>query len=524
MSRIQLKPAGITVLPQDKQIVSIEAFPPPPLWHTISNGQIQTDSRLQIVTAPGTVSGLSGNALYSAGGRLEWTINDNQKPTSTGALTYTVSNSSGSLKFQVQITSSQIIIKDEASITLFTQSYTPTTGDVFSVYIGDFFRLTVSGFGQLFARTGTPAISFPCTYTASLLTPVVGGSPAIAPPALIGDWRIDPNAPVVFIIGGGGSTALISPTKIEYTGSPAPGDYLLLASLASGQDPNNIQRAIALMSTPPLKILGENAITLQPGARIRPKTNYDDAQNTIVALSIFSGGGSLNLGEYTAPTTPGTSVIRATSAVTNSIADLTITVPAVINPAYTAVAPGQAVDLSTNIPNPAWTAGDGKINAITGFWIAPKGAESGIDPATGKWIQAGGVDRKIRITASGGGFVATRDIEILEGFVFDDPSAPITAEHQKTAIIETAEDRTRTSRVKDKDGLSFQTREVSFINKDLADLERALAFWEFYYPGKRFILLDRLRKKWIVCYFDSNLRWEADSSCAVDISFRIKEA
>ena len=523
MSRIQLKPAGISVLPLDKQRLTIEAFPPPPLWHTITNGQIQADSRLQIVTSPGTVSGSSGNALYSGGGRIEWTINDNQKPSSTGSLIYSIANSDSSLKFEVTVSSSQVIVKNESAATLFTTSYTPTTGDIFSLYIGDLFRLSKNG-AELFVRTGTPPISFPCTYTATLTTPVVGGSPAIAPPALIGDWRISPSAPISYVIGGGGALNVISPTLVEYIGSIAPGDYQLLASLASGQDPNNIQRAISLLSTPPLKMLGDSSITLQPGQRIRPKTNYDDAQNTIVTLSILSGGGSLNLGEFTAPTAPGVSVIRATSVNTNSIADLTITVPAVINPAYTAVAPGQAVDWLTNISAPAWTAGDGTINANTGLWIAPKGADGGIDPGAGRWFQAAGVDRKVRITATGGGNTATRDVEILEGFVFDDPSAPIVAEHQKTTLIETAEDRTRTSRVKDKDGLSFQAREVSFLNKDVSDLEKALAFWEFYYPGKRFILIDRLRKKWIVCYFDSALRWEADASCAIDISFRIREA
>src|SRR5262245_42082580 len=238
MSRIQLKPQGVTVLPLDKQRLAIEAVPPPPLWHTISNGAIQADSKLQMVTTPGTVSGSSGNALYSGGGRIEWTINDNQRPSSSGSLIYVVSNSSGSLKFEVQITSTDIIVKNEAAATIFSTPYTPTTGDVFIVYIGDFFRLSKGGI-QLFERGGTAPISFPCTYTATLTRPVVGSPPAIAPPALFGDWRIAPAAPIVFSLSSGtGTLTAISATVVEYKGSTIPGDHPLTAWLAQAQDAN----------------------------------------------------------------------------------------------------------------------------------------------------------------------------------------------------------------------------------------------------------------------------------------------
>ena len=82
------------------------------------------------------------------------------------------------------------------------------------------------------------------------------------------------------------------------------------------------------------------------------------------------------------------------------------------------------------------------------------------------------------------------------------------------------------ARVKDRDGRPYRTQEVQFLNCELSELEEVIEFWEANYPGKQFILKDNSRpaKPRIVCYFDSNLRYEIESSCAVNISFRVREA
>jgi hypothetical protein len=504
MSRIQAKPQGKQVLPLDKQIVEIEAFPPPALWHTISNGTIQSDSRLQIVSAPGTVSGSSGNALYSGGGRIEFIINDNQRPTSSGTLIYSVFNSDQTLKFEVQVTATQIIIKNELGATLSTTAYTPTTGHIFSIYIGDFFRLNVTGIGQVFER-GAPPISFPCTYTASLTTPVAGASPAIAAPTLLGDWRVNPNAPFLFSLSGGtGVVSAISATAVEYTGSTIPGDHPLTVWLAQAQDSLGIQRATSMLSTPSLIILGDREITLNPGQKIRPKTNYDKAQTlNLVTWAILSGGGTLSNGEFTAPTTPGVTILRATSTVTNSIADLTITVPAVVTPARKAFAEGEIVDWVTNLSSPAWAASAGTINPNTGLWKAP------LLPIA-----------FARITATAGGTTVTRDVEILEKFPLQ-PSAPLKWTRRKIVLIGTAEDRTRTSRSK---GESFDAYEIAIVNLEPEELETLLDFFDRNQPGTRFIFENEVTGQNKVAYFDSDINVEADSACAIDVSFRVIEA
>jgi hypothetical protein len=118
----------------------------------------------------------------------------------------------------------------------------------------------------------------------------------------------------------------------------------------------------------------------------------------------------------------------------------------------------------------------------------------------------------------------TRDVLILEKFPFSDPSASIKWERRKTVLVSVAEDRSRTARVKDKGGLSFEAFEVTFSNKNVAELQTAHDFFDRFYPGKKFIFEDKLRNIRKIVYFDSNISHEADASCAINFSFRINEA
>jgi hypothetical protein len=117
----------------------------------------------------------------------------------------------------------------------------------------------------------------------------------------------------------------------------------------------------------------------------------------------------------------------------------------------------------------------------------------------------------------------TRDVEILEKFPLDNPSAPLKWTRRKTMLVSTAEDRTRATRVKDKDGKSFELWEVSFLNTEIEELETVLDFFDRHYPGKRFIFEDKTRGRRMVVYFDSDINVEVDSACACDFSFGIIE-
>jgi len=727
VSRPQLKPQGVTVLPNNKQRFKLEWFPAPPGWQTVTNAFILADSKLDQFSGPGNTSAFATHSLYSAGGRLEWTINDNMKPASGGALAFSVFNSNQSLKFDTTIDFTSITVKDENAATLFTTGYTPTTGDLFTVYIGDLFRLAKNGI-VLYSRPSTPPISFPVSYFALLTTPVAGADAGIAAPALFGDWQINPSTPVAFSLGSGnGALTLISPTEVEYSGNTIPGDHTLVAWISQANDTFQIQRATALISCPALIFLGDTTITVQPGQKIRPKTNYDaeqGAQTNLVSLAIAAGGGSLTEGEFTAPSTPGTTVIRATCSASNLQADLTVITSAVITNAsnYTAAKVSEVIDFDTNIPtttlptfvgagaiaegtgnitpplptgllpndimlmfvetaneavstpsgwaivadSPQGTGtaagatstrlsvfwkraavgevaqqitdpGDHAIGQILAFrgcilsgnpWDVTSGTTAAsstsvsipgdtttvvntlvvlavahqtdtatpqasgytnadlanltertdvattqgngggfavvtgqkatigaygattatlanasvqglisialkpevlsfsasigsINSSSGSWTAPSLTGQTARITASNGVFTAVTEIRVLEVFPLTDPSAPIVVEHNKTVLIATAEDRTRTSRIK---GAAFQSRDIVFRNKEVSELEQAITFWNANHPGVRFILEDKIRTKRIVAYFDSDLRWEADASCAIDITFRIVEA
>lgn len=50
------------------------------------------------------------------------------------------------------------------------------------------------------------------------------------------------------------------------------------------------------------------------------------------------------------------------------------------------------------------------------------------------------------------------------------------------------------------------------------------AFWDAHYPGKTFVLYDTTLEREITCYFDSDLKREANSDLAVAWSVVVKEA
>src|SRR5262249_728030 len=278
------------------------------------------------------------------------------------------------------------------------------------------------------------------------------------------------------------------------------GEYFARAQIASSA----FQQFDAIISIPPLTIIGPSAVTLDPGQKVRFRTNYDDAKSDLVTWSVVSGGGSFDAAHvYTAATAPGNSTIRA--AFSPQQKDIVVTVRSVITPDYPAVEPSEVVDWDTNISAPTWTATAGSINSSSGIWTAP-----------------GVLGQTAKIGVSGGGFSVPPHVVIASKFPCD-PTAMIPVDVSRKALISEAEDGTRAARIKNKSGGSQRKMELSFRNRDLTELEAVIAFWLANYPSKPFIFMDKVRNKRVVAYFASDLHYDVGASCDIDYSFRIVE-
>jgi hypothetical protein len=121
----------------------------------------------------------------------------------------------------------------------------------------------------------------------------------------------------------------------------------------AGKYAGKVQYAESLIGIPPLRITGETSRTIQPSESLRFQTNYDVGPGA--TWSVVSGGGSFSGNVFTASSSPGTTVVRATSG--EQIADIVINVPEVITPNFPAYGPSEQIDFNTNIgPMPVFIA------------------------------------------------------------------------------------------------------------------------------------------------------------------------
>jgi hypothetical protein len=157
-------------------------------------------------------------------------------------------------------------------------------------------------------------------------------------------------------------------------------DFVLFDGVCSfdqvGKIPN-LQIAEAVITIPPLQITGDLVRDVSPGSVTRFQTNYDVA-DVPPTWSILSGGGSFNGNEFTAPAIAGLTIVRATAATGNQVADLVLNISAVITPSFTFVGPGETIDWGTSIPfKPSFVAA-GAVAEGTGA-VVP-GLPAGIQP------------------------------------------------------------------------------------------------------------------------------------------------
>jgi hypothetical protein len=272
-----------------------------------------------------------------------------------------------------------------------------------------------------------------------------------------------------------------------------------------GRFPGAIQRAKAIIKIAPLEVLGDATRTIQPGAKTRIQTNYDNATTALITLSILSGGGSLSQGEFTAPSAPGTTVIRVASSAGNQTSDVNIEAPAILTPDFFAVAPLEVVDWNTNIVSPTFSSIPSGINSGTGVWTAPSVP-----------------GQKVLITATDGTFTVTREVLIIDKFPFRDFSLPISWDRNLSALVSMSEDRT--SRITREKAPPYDSYPVKLTSRTLADSNAVDEFFDAKGFGKPFILEDKVRGIRKVGWFDSRIRHEARDECDIDLSFQFLEA
>jgi hypothetical protein len=271
----------------------------------------------------------------------------------------------------------------------------------------------------------------------------------------------------------------------------------------AGKYPGKLQRAEATIIILALEVLGPLIRTIQPGTQVRFQTNYDVADTDIVTWSVVSGSGSFTAGEFFVPAAPGTTVVRATSG--NQSVDLTLNIPAVITPDFGFIGPSEQIDWDTNIVSPIWSASAGVINSGTGVWIAPAS-----------------LGQTIKITATDGTFIATREVLVMRIFPLGDPTLPVTWDRNLTALISMSEDRT--SRITREKAPPYDSYPIKFTQRSLQETNDVDAFFDAHGFGKLFILEDKLRGIRKVGWFDSPIRHEGQDECAIDLSFQFLEA
>ncbi len=508
MSRIRLIPPTVELFPNQKQTFLVESSPPPAYWFGITNvGTI--DANFAMVANSGQPSVLGNGALklYSGIGLVEWTFDNQFMPSSTGTFNVTaaIADVSGfTYLYRVTFSTTQITIQDEALATLATLAYVPIAGDRFWIELSNGFRLWHNGVLRN-SRVGLATQTvYPMSYLANLIKPTINTASRVPAMRLVGEgWRLSETATFTAPIHGSIST--VGPAlETIYSGGTTPGTYTLTAQVEPGADVLDVQLTTATIIIPPLKILSPPTVTFQPSAKGRFKTNYPD---NLVAWSVAAGSGSFSQGEFTAGSAPGTAKIRATASVNSSVAEIIVSVPAVITNAanLTAAKASEQIDFNTNMTGTiTWSASIGSINSSSGLWTAPS--------------QTG---QTAIITATNGTLTTTLEIDVLEEFPFNRVALPWSLDYDKRALVGESEDGSGYfSRVKSGARRSF---EVNLLACDLTDLGTIRTFWDGHHPGKSFIWQDPEESIRLVLRTDSALRWE-HSDNGINIAFRVKQA
>lgn len=507
----EIFPQSISLFPEDVQLFTLRVTPPPILWGGFGLASVAADGTLNLDTGTSDSALTMQHALEGVAA-AEWTFDSHMLPTSTGYIELRL-NGAGSHTLRVKVEAGTTTVTNGIT-TLDTISRSVVSGDVYKLEVaGNLMRLYINGTLET-EYEAVSAVRYPVRNVLALAPPYASATPHVTVPRLIGNWGAYTASSIgsawTLAPSGGGTFDDSSDVWLTtFTASDQPGVYTLTAQINSSAN----QETTATVIVQPLSIIGETAVTLQPGQKYTFRTNYDAAQHRLVTWAVVSGGGSFTNGEYTAPTAPASPILKATYG--DQEARVNVTVPAVMTietsggEDVTAATLGEVLTLSTNMTGTVnWTASVGSLSASTGAtvtWTAPNQSQ-----------QVG------LITATNGTYTVTVEIPVLKAFPYT-PNRPLKWDTQKTVLISRSEDRRRAARVKDYNNEPFESFELIFQNRNLVELAAATDFWEEHHPDKRFIFTDAHRSIRKVVYFDSNISNEGNATCATTYSFRVIE-
>lgn len=377
MSRLQINPPVVTLYPNDKQVFIAAAAPPPAMWVTVTDsGDIKSDFSLEVDGAGSQVVGNGAHVLTSGLGILEITIDDQCRPTSTGLLymnAYIIDVNGFLYFYSLKIHATSVEVLDEVASQIYNEAYSSVSGDVYRLEFAAGFRFYRNGVLKHSRVNLGTTVSYPMFYQCAVTEPHAASPSRVPQPRLIGKWAVGPY--VTWTAPAHGSLSNTGPgSTTEYSGGTIPGTYTLTGQIEPAADAGAVQRATSIINIPTLEILGKTLATLQPAEKTRFKTNYDAAQNLLVAWSVIVGNGSFTQGEFTAGTVPGPSVVRATASVNGLSADIVVIVPKVISNAngYTAAKISEQIDFDVNFQTmptyvSAGAVAEGTGNITPGF-------------------------------------------------------------------------------------------------------------------------------------------------------------
>lgn len=503
----EIYPAAITLYPSDKQTFAIRCTPPPVLYDTLSSLTLNSDGTLSGTTSTLGSANVS-QVLVDGTGSITWTFSANMLPgVRPGARLFLLCYRS-LVGFRVYVEASSTIIKDYGGSTLTTISRTVAAGDQYKLEAaGQVFRLYINGtLSYTYATTG--AINYPVFAQVALDSSVA--TPTITVPTFSGLWDFDSRVTPTntWAIASGTIDDTSDRQFITYTAPATPGAFSMTCQFASSA----LQTATSVVTVPPLSILGSNSLTLQPSTAVLLKTNYDSAQTSLVTWSIVSGSGTLSSNKFTAPATAGTTELKAVSG--DQDARLTITVPITLaattsgGASTRAAKPGEALTVTTSMSGTlTWTAQCGTLtgSGTSRTWTAPSTTN----------IQC-------RITVTNGTDTKILTLEVRDAIPYT-PTLNVTTEYGKKVVVSEAEDGTITGRSKTPKGQTPLRGELTFRNRQLTEFTAMRTFFDEHHPGTPVIYDDLVRSTRHIVYFDSDLRAEFFTSCAVDYAFRIRE-
>lgn len=512
----EIYPQSINIYPEDTQTFTVRSTPPPIIWDALQNYTLNSDGTISCVTLGALFGGLLTPRVHDGIAGIEWTLSADMIPDTGGELQlrlFGVGTRLPTHALQVYVGPTSTLVEDEDGATLDTVTHTVAAGDKFYLEVaGNLFRLFINGTVEVEYEV-TTATEYPIRASVFGDGDFVSATPKIGLPRLVGVWNLEPldvatlNA---WTVTGGTLSDSSDTWQTVFTAGTKPGVYSVSCEVG-GEDQQTVTATVVI---PPLSILGETDVTLQPSQKYRFRTNYDNAQDQIVTWSVASGGGSFANGEYTAASAPGSSVVVATYG--DQEVSITVRVPAVMtvlsptSVAVTAAKLGEVLTLSTNMTGTInWTATAGSLSAGTGAtvtWTAPN--QEGVEAL---------------IVATNGTYTVTTEISVLQHFPYD-PTQNVIWERKKNVLVSTGEDRSRAARVKDYNNAAYEPFELKFLNRNLAEYTAASTFWQARYPGTKFIYEDKIRSLRREVYFDSDIRTEGYSRCAIDYSFRLIEA